>query len=470
MTVAVANTNANNFVSFWRTKTNELATAMSNVVVTVNSNAAVGNAVIDGALQVKNLFFTNAYGGNNGARANLTFHDNTHFVARVSLGFGANVMITAGNATHRVLVVNSADNFSLIGTKLLLADLNDFNVSAPANAHILRYDSATSKWVNQSLGDFTIDADTVGGNTAASLLAVTNHTGTIPSARLSGAYTGITGLGTLTTALAVGGVNATFDTSVLYVDATNDRVGVKNAAPTVSLHVTGTDAIFVPVGNTTQRPTGSNGHFRYNNETNQFEGFAAGSWGTIGGGGNTFAHIVVSGQSNVVADTSSNDALTFAVANGVVITTTAANDTIHFSLFQNINTTSNVTFNVVTAADFVTTSDARIKSDVQDIADPMEAVRKLRGRRFKKVGSDKIRIGLIAQEVLKAVPEAVTEADVAGAGLDNFMAVRYGDLVGLLIEAIKDVDDRLYALEKRKLQAEKVVYIRRDTAPEPKKK
>jgi hypothetical protein len=43
-------------------------------------------------------------------------------------------------------------------------------------------------------------------------------------------------------------------------------------------------AIKVPAGTNAQRPTGVNGHIRYNTTTNTFEGYAGGVWGQLGGG------------------------------------------------------------------------------------------------------------------------------------------------------------------------------------------
>lgn len=46
-----------------------------------------------------------------------------------------------------------------------------------------------------------------------------------------------------------------------------------------------TDAIVIPIGNTSQRPvTTANGMIRYNSQLNTFEGYKSGFWGTIGGG------------------------------------------------------------------------------------------------------------------------------------------------------------------------------------------
>lgn len=49
------------------------------------------------------------------------------------------------------------------------------------------------------------------------------------------------------------------------------------------IDLAGTTAVKTPVGNTTQRPTGTAGLLRFNNETARFEGFDGTSWGSIGG-------------------------------------------------------------------------------------------------------------------------------------------------------------------------------------------
>ena len=54
--------------------------------------------------------------------------------------------------------------------------------------------------------------------------------------------------------------------------------------------MTGTNALKMPAGTDAQRPTGSsspavaNGMFRYNTDSNSFEGYAGGAWGAVGGG------------------------------------------------------------------------------------------------------------------------------------------------------------------------------------------
>jgi len=105
------------------------------------------------------------------------------------------------------------------------------------------------------------------------------------------------------------------------VDSTNNRVGILDATPAVTLDIgSATDAIFVPSGTTAQRPTGANGYFRYNTDDAQFEGYADGAWGAIagsGGGGSAMEQQILSGDGSTTgftltsAPTSENNLLVF---------------------------------------------------------------------------------------------------------------------------------------------------------------
>ena len=120
----------------------------------------------------------------------------------------------------------------------------------------------------------------------------------------TGSFTGASsGNLTITPATAVFG-GLTVDTSTLVVDASNNRVGIGNASPDVSLDIGSfTDAVHVPVGTTAQRPTGAAGYFRYNSTLGKFEGYTD-SWGEIGGGGsNTFTTNVYTGDGSTTAFT-----------------------------------------------------------------------------------------------------------------------------------------------------------------------
>jgi hypothetical protein len=95
---------------------------------------------------------------------------------------------------------------------------------------------------------------------------------------------------------------------------------------------------------------------------------------------------------------------------------------------------------VVTAPNFVSSSDARLKSDVETIADALSLVSALRGVRFTMDGSRQI--GVIAQEVEPVLPEVVRDNEAGQ------LSVAYGNITGLLIEAVKELAARVAVLEE----------------------
>ena len=143
----------------------------------------------------------------------------------------------------------------------------------------------------------------VTGNVTGDLTgAVTgNVAGNLTGSVLTAAQTNITSVGTLGALTVTGDV--TVDTNTLKIDSTNNRVGILNASPDVTLDIgTATDAVHMPVGTTAQRPTGAAGYFRYNSSLEQFEGYTS-EWGSIGGGGgtNTFTTDSFTGNGSTTA-------------------------------------------------------------------------------------------------------------------------------------------------------------------------
>lgn len=86
--------------------------------------------------------------------------------------------------------------------------------------------------------------------------------------------------------------NFNFDSGTLYIDSTNNRVGINDATPSYGLDINTTDGIKVPVGTTAERPaTPVEGLFRYNSTDRTFEGYSFNEgtnqveWGPIAGAG-----------------------------------------------------------------------------------------------------------------------------------------------------------------------------------------
>lgn len=95
----------------------------------------------------------------------------------------------------------------------------------------------------------------------------------------------------------------------------------------------------------------------------------------------------------------------------------------------------------VTAANFITASDARLKYNVQRITDYETILSSIRGVYYTWKEDGQHDVGLIAQEVMQELPEAVIT------GKKGYMGVAYHKLVPVLIEAVKGLQARVSTLE-----------------------
>ena len=84
-------------------------------------------------------------------------------------------------------------------------------------------------------------------------------------------------------------------------------------------------------------------------------------------------------------------------------------------------------------------SDERLKSNVRTIDDGLDKILRMRGVYFDKDG--KANTGVIAQEIEKVLPEVVFSGE--------YKSVAYGNIVGVLIEAVKTLTKRVEELEKK---------------------
>jgi hypothetical protein len=94
--------------------------------------------------------------------------------------------------------------------------------------------------------------------------------------------------------------------------------------------------------------------------------------------------------------------------------------------------------------DVIAYSDKRVKENIKTIDNSLEKVNQLRGVEFNKIGEDKKSIGVIAQEIEKILPEVVREDD------KGMKSVAYGNITGILIEAIKELTTKVERLENNK--------------------
>ena len=87
-------------------------------------------------------------------------------------------------------------------------------------------------------------------------------------------------------------------------------------------------------------------------------------------------------------------------------------------------------------------SDARLKTNVTTIDDALALVKKMRGVAYQRVDNDSKGIGVIAQEMQEVLPEVVVDNG-------NYLSVAYGNIVGVLIEAIKQLENKISELENK---------------------
>ena len=85
------------------------------------------------------------------------------------------------------------------------------------------------------------------------------------------------------------------------------------------------------------------------------------------------------------------------------------------------------------AGDVTSSSDIRTKENIETVENSLDLVSQLRGVWYNKIGEDDRKVGVIAQEVEEVLPEVV-KTDTEG-----MKSVDYGKMVGVLIEAIKDL-------------------------------
>jgi len=98
----------------------------------------------------------------------------------------------------------------------------------------------------------------------------------------------------------------------------------------------------------------------------------------------------------------------------------------------------------LSSVDFNSTSDISLKENIVKVDNALEKVLSMNGVTFNFKNSDgKKRLGVLAQEVEEILPEVVSMNS------EGFKTVSYGSIVGLLIEAIKDLKNEIEDLKKK---------------------
>lgn len=97
---------------------------------------------------------------------------------------------------------------------------------------------------------------------------------------------------------------------------------------------------------------------------------------------------------------------------------------------------------IFATGDITAFSDIRLKSDVRTIDNSLDKLTKLRGVYYTNLNNDKPGVGVIAQEINEVLPEVVVDQG-------DYLSVAYGNIVGLLIEAVKEIKAELDELKTK---------------------
>jgi hypothetical protein len=267
--------------------------------------------------------------------------------------------------------------------------------------------------------------------TDTQLLVSSNDSATTPGY----SYLGNSNTGMFHSALDTLGFS-TNGTSRMVIDSSG-KVGVGTASPSQRLHVIGNGI----VSGTVSAGDGGLGFVNtssYNALVAMNSTFGAGSNVVIQLGRSNanndswfivHAHVGNGSISNSfnIAPYGNASFFTILASGNVGLGTTAPSQRLH------------VVGNIFATGDIVAFSDKRLKSNIKIIDNALSRVHQLNGYTFDVHGdtTNKRHTGLIAQEVKTILPEAVYKnVD------DEMYSIAYGNISGLLVQAIKELDDR----------------------------
>ena len=243
-TLAAGNTTITGFANV-TTFVNVVGNTTVNGMLTVNNTASIGNTTITG--------FANIVGASATFNANTGVANTTEFITTAAAhGFtdGDLVLYTVATGNTAVSGLTNGTTYFVVSSNTTALKLSasyggsaiNLTAGVTETGHTLtpqRIRFSNSGNIDTSIGLANVGslrvlgAAIVNGATTIGGAFTVNNTAALGN-------TTITGFANVTTTLQVGGVatfaaNAVFDTDLVFIDGLNNRVGIKNAAPTSDL-------------------------------------------------------------------------------------------------------------------------------------------------------------------------------------------------------------------------------------------
>ena len=418
MSIALSQITNDNTFGIWKDRTNSIITGLATVVTlgdTASTNtgniALTGNVTAGGFVKTDTL---DALGSGNLITTNANFKLNGDLQinksGQVALGFynsGALTWNFTTSADHTDLLIQTGSGS---GAKNLKIDSTGVN-------------SATALLTGQNLKiDNSILPTTLTQNTSGNAATAT----TLATARAIAIAGDVEG-----SANFDGSGDISITAAVANNSHTHTSANISDLSTTLSSYATLAGAVF------TGDVQVSNGEYIYFGDHNDnTDGYAAVRYGSFDGGPRIFSISLADGT---VSDVGS-----------MIINLDGKNMTINNGIDSklSINGTSGalVTEGDITA--FGTVSDRNRKENIVKIENALDKVSQISGYTFNYIGDDTPMTGVIAQELEEVLPEVVYETESPDGTQSK--AVRHGNIVGLLIESIKELKAEIEELKKDK--------------------
>ena len=180
---------------------------------------------------------------------------------------------------------------------------------------------------------------------------------------------------------------------------------------------------------------------------------ASGSRSTAMGKSTTasdFASVVI-GQYNSSGSSVTNNATVFNTANTAFVIGNGTSGSLSDAFKVMFNGDATVSNDLTVSGDVNVSSDARLKANIASLGSTIAKLLLIDGKSYTMKKDGKQKIGVLAQDVQRVFPELVSKDD------NEMLAVNYQGLVPVLINALKEQDEKISRLENlvEKLISEK---------------
>ena len=163
-----------------------------------------------------------------------------------------------------------------------------------------------------------------------------------------------------------------------------------------------------------------------------------------------FASVVI-GQYNSSGSSVTNSATVFNTANTAFVIGNGTSGSLSDAFKVMFNGDATVSNDLTVSGDITISSDARLKSNIVSLGSTLSKLLLIDGKSYTMNKSGDEKIGILAQDVQEVFPELVSEDD------NKMLSVNYQGLVPVLINAVKEQEDKISRLENlvEKLISEK---------------